>query len=214
MPLVLNTSFNEHEPIVATPGDALACYLKTRMDVLALGNWVLTRASVSRLNGRHRMKTAVVAFILSMLCGTILTPIVRRLAHRFGALDHARSSRKIHGKPIPRLGGIAIVIAFYAPLVGLLIFQTEVGQLFLAEREHVIGLFVGGLAIALLGLYDDLRGANAWKKFLVQFAVAGLLYRSGLPHRRDRQPVRGSDRARLGRACRSRCSGSSASSTR
>ena len=46
VPLVLNTSFNEHEPIVATPGDALACYLKTRMDVLALGNWVLTRRSV------------------------------------------------------------------------------------------------------------------------------------------------------------------------
>jgi carbamoyltransferase len=43
VPLLLNTSFNEHEPIVATPGEALACYLKTRMDVLALGNWVLTR---------------------------------------------------------------------------------------------------------------------------------------------------------------------------
>jgi carbamoyltransferase len=43
VPLVLNTSFNEHEPIVATPAEALACYLKTRMDVLALGNWVLTR---------------------------------------------------------------------------------------------------------------------------------------------------------------------------
>jgi carbamoyltransferase len=45
VPLVLNTSFNEHEPIVTTPGDALACYLKTRMDVLALGNWVLTRSN-------------------------------------------------------------------------------------------------------------------------------------------------------------------------
>jgi carbamoyltransferase len=44
VPLVLNTSFNEHEPIVATPADALNCYLKTKMDVLALGNWVLTRA--------------------------------------------------------------------------------------------------------------------------------------------------------------------------
>jgi carbamoyltransferase len=42
---VLNTSFNEHEPIVATTGDAIACYLKTRMDVLALGNWVLSRRS-------------------------------------------------------------------------------------------------------------------------------------------------------------------------
>jgi len=45
VPLVLNTSFNEHEPIVTSPTEALNCYLKTRMDVLALGNWVLTRAS-------------------------------------------------------------------------------------------------------------------------------------------------------------------------
>jgi UDP-GlcNAc:undecaprenyl-phosphate GlcNAc-1-phosphate transferase len=125
------------------------------------------------------MRTAAVAFLLSMLCGTVLTPLVRRLAHRFGVLDHARSSRKIHGRPIPRLGGIAIVIAFYVPLLALLIFETEVGHLFLADREHVIGLFVGGIAIAILGLYDDLRGANAWKKFAVQFLVAGLLYRLG-----------------------------------
>jgi carbamoyltransferase len=41
--LVLNTSFNEHEPIVASPADALACYLRTRMDVLAMGNWLLER---------------------------------------------------------------------------------------------------------------------------------------------------------------------------
>ena len=45
VPLVLNTSFNEHEPIVANPTEALNCYLKTRMDVLALGNWVLTRGT-------------------------------------------------------------------------------------------------------------------------------------------------------------------------
>ena len=41
--LVLNTSFNDKEPIVSTPEDALNCYLKTRMDVLALGNFVLSR---------------------------------------------------------------------------------------------------------------------------------------------------------------------------
>jgi carbamoyltransferase len=45
VPLVLNTSFNEHEPIVASPKDALSCYLKTRMDVLAMGNWLLVRGS-------------------------------------------------------------------------------------------------------------------------------------------------------------------------
>jgi UDP-GlcNAc:undecaprenyl-phosphate GlcNAc-1-phosphate transferase len=125
------------------------------------------------------MRTAAVAFIFSMLCGTVLTPLVRALAHRIGALDHALSSRKIHGRPIPRLGGIAIVLAFYAPLVGLIVFHTGVGELFLAERDHVIGLFVGGVCIALLGLYDDLRGAGAGRKFLVQFAVAGLMYHLG-----------------------------------
>ncbi|HVZ71750.1 MAG TPA: MraY family glycosyltransferase [Polyangia bacterium] len=125
------------------------------------------------------MRTAAVAFILSMLTGTTLTPWVRRLAHRFGVLDHAVSSRKIHGRPIPRLGGVAIVLSFFAPLVGLLLFQTGVGGIFLAERNHVIGLFVGGTIIALLGLYDDLRGAGAKRKFLVQFAVAGLMYALG-----------------------------------
>jgi carbamoyltransferase len=45
VPLLLNTSFNEHEPIVTTPREAINCYLKTKMDVLALGNWVLTRAA-------------------------------------------------------------------------------------------------------------------------------------------------------------------------
>ena len=125
------------------------------------------------------MRTAVVAFILSMLCGTILTPIVRRLAHRFGLLDHALSPRKIHGRPVPRLGGIAIVIAFYAPLLGLFFLHSGVGDMFVADRSHAIGLFVGGLAIASLGLYDDLRGAGAIRKFVVQFAVAGFLYKLG-----------------------------------
>lgn len=41
--LVLNTSFNEHEPIVTTPGEALRCYLRTKMDVLSMGNWILRR---------------------------------------------------------------------------------------------------------------------------------------------------------------------------
>jgi UDP-GlcNAc:undecaprenyl-phosphate GlcNAc-1-phosphate transferase len=125
------------------------------------------------------MRTAAVAFILAMLCGTILTPIVRRLANRAGLLDHALSPRKIHGRPVPRLGGIAIVIAFYAPLVGLFFLHSGVGDMFVADRTHAIGLFVGGLAIALLGLYDDLRGAGAVRKFIVQFAIAGLLYRLG-----------------------------------
>ena len=43
VPVVLNTSFNENEPIVCTPGQAIDCFLKTRMDVLYLGNYSLRR---------------------------------------------------------------------------------------------------------------------------------------------------------------------------
>jgi carbamoyltransferase len=45
VPVVLNTSFNENEPIVCTPQHALECFLKTRMDVLYLGNYAVRRRS-------------------------------------------------------------------------------------------------------------------------------------------------------------------------
>jgi carbamoyltransferase len=44
VPMVINTSFNENEPIVCRPEEALDCFLRTRMDVLALGNHVIERA--------------------------------------------------------------------------------------------------------------------------------------------------------------------------
>ena len=44
-PIVLNTSFNENEPVVCTPRHAIDCFLKTRMDVLYLGNYAVRRAN-------------------------------------------------------------------------------------------------------------------------------------------------------------------------
>jgi carbamoyltransferase len=46
VPILLNTSFNENEPIVHRPAEALDCFLRTRMDVLALGNHVITKAGI------------------------------------------------------------------------------------------------------------------------------------------------------------------------
>ena len=43
VPVVLNTSFNENEPIVCTPADAIDCFQRTRMDVLAIGNCLVSR---------------------------------------------------------------------------------------------------------------------------------------------------------------------------
>lgn len=46
VPILLNTSFNENEPVVCRPEEALACFLRTKMDVLVLGNWVVHRADI------------------------------------------------------------------------------------------------------------------------------------------------------------------------
>ena len=43
VPMVLNTSFNENEPVVCRPGEALACFLRTKMDLLVLGNVMIRR---------------------------------------------------------------------------------------------------------------------------------------------------------------------------
>ena len=53
VPMVLNTSFNENEPVVCTPAEALDCFLRTNMDVLVLGDFMLRRAGRFR-DGRAR----------------------------------------------------------------------------------------------------------------------------------------------------------------
>ena len=43
VPMLLNTSFNENEPVVCCPEETLECFLRTGMDLLVLGNWFLSR---------------------------------------------------------------------------------------------------------------------------------------------------------------------------
>lgn len=47
VPMVLNTSFNENEPVVCQPKEALDCFLRTKMDILVLGNWIIRRKTRS-----------------------------------------------------------------------------------------------------------------------------------------------------------------------
>ena len=125
------------------------------------------------------MNTVVVAFLISLAVAFLLTPMVRDAAIRLGALDHALTSRKIHGRPTPRLGGIAIVVAFYVPLVALFFFDTGVGRLFWSQPQRALALIAGGLAMAALGVYDDLYGSGARIKFTVQILIAALMWWAG-----------------------------------
>jgi len=101
---------------------------------------------------------------------------VRRYALRRRLFDDHVEARKVHGRPIPRLGGIAIAAGFYAPLLALLLEPSGVGGSFYANSRKALAFLLGSVAICALGLYDDMRGSGAGKKFLGQFAIAGALY--------------------------------------
>ena len=51
VPVILNTSFNENEPIVCTPQEAVKCFQKTKMDVLYLGNYRTDRTNRTHTGG-------------------------------------------------------------------------------------------------------------------------------------------------------------------
>lgn len=125
------------------------------------------------------MMTAALAFAAAFGVAAVLTPLIRDLAIAWGVVDHALTSRKIHGRPVPRLGGIAIAVAFYVPILGLLLVDSALGARFYAHPVKAFGLLAGGLVIAVLGVFDDLKGASPRLKFAIQFAVAGLMYGVG-----------------------------------
>jgi UDP-GlcNAc:undecaprenyl-phosphate GlcNAc-1-phosphate transferase len=117
--------------------------------------------------------TFLVSFLLAFVACLALTPAVLRMAHRMEMVDAASAShRKVHTGAIPRLGGVAIVVSFYVPILGLLVYSTRVGDAVWQDLALVNGLLGGGLVIAMLGLYDDLRQASPRLKLAVQIAVA------------------------------------------
>ncbi len=121
------------------------------------------------------MTSIIVAFFVSLAVATAVTPLVLRVAARRGLYDKP-DGRKIHSRLIPRLGGIAIVLGFFAPVTGLLVVEAGMRVQLTQNETQLIGLFAGGALIALLGLWDDLRGTNARQKFAVQIVVAVLMW--------------------------------------
>lgn len=116
--------------------------------------------------------TYIVAFLLSLVVSLVLTPIVRWMAHRFQWVDAPDGARKVHQRAIPRVGGIAIAIAFFVPVFGLFFIDNGVSQAYLANSKQVIGLVAGSILIIGLGLFDDVKGLGAKFKFTFEIVLA------------------------------------------
>ncbi len=103
------------------------------------------------------------AFVLAMALSFIFTPVAKNFAFRVGAIDVPKDSRRMHKKPIPRLGGIAIFTAFFLAMIFLSLDFMD---------NQVRGILMGALIIVVLGVVDDVLALKPLVKGIPQiFAV-------------------------------------------
>ncbi|MDR0491262.1 MAG: undecaprenyl/decaprenyl-phosphate alpha-N-acetylglucosaminyl 1-phosphate transferase [Oscillospiraceae bacterium] len=89
------------------------------------------------------------------------TPAVKWLAHRVGAVDVPKDARRVHLRPMPRLGGLAIFIGFLISVV-----------LFADITQQIRGILLGLVVIVIVGVIDDIMPLPALLKFAVQIVAA------------------------------------------
>ena len=116
------------------------------------------------------MPDHVLAFMIALGMALILTPAVIAFARQTGALDKP-DARKVHVRPIPRIGGIGIYAAFMASILVQLIFADVTPEF----MTSLIGLMIGGTIIVAIGIIDDYCDLPAKVKLLGQIFAAAVL---------------------------------------
>jgi UDP-GlcNAc:undecaprenyl-phosphate GlcNAc-1-phosphate transferase len=111
------------------------------------------------------------AFLSALVVCTALTPGAKWLASRLGAVSEP-GGRHVNGQNIPRLGGLAISLAWAGPLLVLALTSTRFSPLLSGHGRHLIGIVGGGLLLCLVGALDDLKGLRAVHKLAAQLVVA------------------------------------------
>lgn len=128
----------------------------------------------------------------SFLASMALTEVVRRLALRWNVVDQP-GERKVHERPMPLMGGVAIFVTFYAvifanllvllPARGLGDYWLDANILaFLGGNvaRKLAGLFAGGAVVFVLGVADDLYALKPEAKLAGQIAAAAILVGCGI----------------------------------
>ena len=125
---------------------------------------------------RDLIKDYILVSLFAFVISVLLTPLIRRWCQQKHILDFPVSPRKIHTIPVPRLGGVAIYLAFFIPLALLFFDNGVVSQLFSQNLNVFLSLFLTSTLVFAIGVYDDIRGATVFQKFSVQIGAAALLY--------------------------------------
>ena len=110
----------------------------------------------------------IISFVLAFVVAFSATPIAKKLAFKVGAIDVPRDDRRMHNKPIARLGGLAIISGF---LVSVLFAVVSIPSVFTPNRD-LLGLLAGILIITIMGILDDIKQLRARIKLAFQLLAA------------------------------------------
>lgn len=125
------------------------------------------------------MVSLILLAVTSLLLALFVTPPVRNLAERLGWMDQPDNRRHLHGKAVPRVGGISVAISFSGAVVLLTLLPRS---LFVGESLHPLLLLIGpAMAIVFVtGLLDDIYTLGPRKKLAGQGLAAVLAWWAGL----------------------------------
>lgn len=119
---------------------------------------------------------ALASFLVSLLA----TPLCRRIALRYRIVDRPDDFLKPHKKPIPYLGGVAIFLGWFAGVGIALFYNAAAPPGWHVRPEMMLTYAACGLAIMVVGLFDDLRVMRPKPKLIANIAVALVLLLMGL----------------------------------
>lgn len=118
--------------------------------------------------------TLLLLGLKSFLLTFVLTPICRDIFGSYSVVDEPDAGRKVHDRPIPRVGGIAIAISYLCAF--LISDQSGFGS----QSVLVWKLLPGAGLVFVVGLVDDLAGLKPWQKLIGQLGAACLVYWAGV----------------------------------
>ncbi len=119
------------------------------------------------------MNCHVLAFLVALAISFVTTPRVRKLATRLKVIAHP-GGRRIHGRPVPLWGGMAI----YGGFTIALLFVSQVGGRFYPEIQlgtKMVGVIIAGAIVATMGMIDDLKEMSAGLQAVAIVGAAAIL---------------------------------------
>ena len=113
-----------------------------------------------------------IAFLLAFITAFVITPYTIKLAKKVGGVDIPKDNRRMHHKPMPKLGGLAVITGFLVSVIYLLITSSWEGtiQLFGEEQYGIklLGFLLGILILGITCYIDDTKGVKPLVKLAGQ----------------------------------------------